>query len=250
MEPDINVKTGDHGPLLVSVPWLLVFISGVFLCLRIYCKFKRKRHLWWDDYVLIWAWLCLLVDCCCLTYTVSLGFGKHFLAINPAVLPSMGLMGMVGGVFAIFAVMYSKTSFAITLLRISERKTRSLLWFIIISVHIALGGSALIPWIQCKPVEKNWNFMTPGKCWNPKIFCKLCNRCCCVLGSYGYFARLNSMENDVEPADERKDWGCNSDEHGRFVSQYALDIRCSLRARTNVYQQRWRVGDRQECLHT
>jgi apolipoprotein N-acyltransferase len=170
MEPDINVKTRDHGPLLVSVPWLLVSISGVFLCLRIYCKFKRKRHLWWDDYVLIWAWLCLLIDCCCLTYTVSLGFGKHFLAINPAVLPSMGLMGMVGGVFAIFAVMYSKTSFAITLLRFSEKKTRSLLWFIIISVHIALGGSALIPWIQCNPVEKNWNFMTPGKCWNPKIF--------------------------------------------------------------------------------
>jgi len=215
MEPDINVQTRDHGPLLVAVPWLLVSISGVFLCLRIYCKFKRKRHLWWDDYVLIWAWLCLLIDCCCLTYTVSLGFGKHFLAINPAVLPNMGLMGMVGGVFAIFAVMYSKTSFAITLLRISERKTRS-----------------------------------TGKMLESEDFFKLCNRCCCVLGSYGYFARLNSLENDVEPADERKDWGGNSDEHGRFVSQYALDIRCSLRARTDVCQQRWRVGDRQECLHT
>jgi hypothetical protein len=37
------------------------------------------------------------------------------------------------------------------------------------------------------------------------------------------------LENDVEPADERKDRGGNSDEHGRFVSQYALHIRC-LRA--------------------
>jgi len=82
----------------------------------------------------------------------------------------MGLLGIVAGDFAIFAAIYSKTSFAITLLRISEGRTRILLWFIIISVNIALGGSALIPWIQCRPVEKNWNVIVPGKCWNLKIF--------------------------------------------------------------------------------
>lgn len=102
--------------------------------------------------------------------TATLGFGKHFLDINPEVLPKMGLLGIIGGVFAIFAAIYSKTAFAITLMRISERKTRILLWFIIVSVNIALGGVALIPWLQCRPVDKNWNVLAPGKCWNPKIY--------------------------------------------------------------------------------
>ena len=167
---DSDVNTEDRGPLLVAVSWLLVTVSVIFLSLRIHCKFKRKRNLWWDDYILILSWLCLFIDSCCLTYNTTLGFGKHFLAINPEVLPKVDLMGTISGAFAIYAVIFSKTSFAITLLRISESKTRILLWFIIISVNIALGGSVLIPWIQCKPLEKNWNIMIPGKCWNPKIF--------------------------------------------------------------------------------
>jgi hypothetical protein len=125
MDPDFN--TADRGSLLVTVSWLLVTVSGIFLSLQIYCKFKRRRHLWWDDYILILSWLCLLIDSCCLTYNTTLGFGKHFLAINPEVLPRMALMGIVVGVFAIYTAIFSKTSFAITLLRISESKTSILL---------------------------------------------------------------------------------------------------------------------------
>jgi hypothetical protein len=105
-----------------------------------------------------------------LTVITSLGFGKHYLAIDPSVLPQICLLGIISGVFAIFAAIYSKTSFAITLLRISEGRTKILLWFIIISVNLALGGSALIPWIQCHPAYKTWYKLTPGKCWNPKIY--------------------------------------------------------------------------------
>jgi hypothetical protein len=166
----MEVGSGDRGPLLVGVSWLLVSASAVFLSLRIYCKFKRRRNLWWDDYIVIFSWLCLLIATSILHVTTTLGFGKHFLAINPSVLPRMGLLGIIAGVFSIYAAILSKTSFAITLLRINEGKTGILLWFIIISVHIALGGTALIPWIQCRPLERNWNFMTPGTCWNPQIF--------------------------------------------------------------------------------
>lgn len=172
MDPDLDVDTGDRGPLLIGVSWLLVLASGAFLSLRIYCKFKRRRNLWWDDYILIFSWLCLVIDSIILTRNATKGFGKHFLAINPTELTRMTFLGIVAGVFALYAAILSKTSFAITLLRITEGKMRILLWFIIFSVNIALGGSALIPWIQCTPVEKNWNFMVPGKCWDPQVFSK------------------------------------------------------------------------------
>ena len=46
-----------HGPLLAGVSWVLVIVSCIFLSLRIYCKFVRSRGLWYDDGVLICAWV-------------------------------------------------------------------------------------------------------------------------------------------------------------------------------------------------
>lgn len=37
--------------------WLLISLSGLFLALRLYCKFLKKRGLWWDDHVLVAAWV-------------------------------------------------------------------------------------------------------------------------------------------------------------------------------------------------
>ena len=37
--------------------WVLVGFSAFFLVLRLYCKFLRHRGFWWDDYILIGAWV-------------------------------------------------------------------------------------------------------------------------------------------------------------------------------------------------
>ncbi len=47
----------DDGPQLNFTIWLLAVLSFGFLSLRIYCKFLRGRGLWWDDYVLVAAWV-------------------------------------------------------------------------------------------------------------------------------------------------------------------------------------------------
>lgn len=44
-------------PLIRIVCWFLVSISGLFLSLRLYCKYLQSRGLWWDDHVLIMAWV-------------------------------------------------------------------------------------------------------------------------------------------------------------------------------------------------
>jgi hypothetical protein len=35
----------------------MALLSAAFLGLRIYCKFLRHRSLWWDDHILIAAWV-------------------------------------------------------------------------------------------------------------------------------------------------------------------------------------------------
>jgi len=97
---------------------------------------------------------------------VSLGFGKYPMYINPLVFPMMGLYANLGQMFGILAVLWSKTSFAITLLRLTEGKTKFFIWFVIVSMNVSLGLLALFTWVQCTPVAKSWNKRLDGTCWD------------------------------------------------------------------------------------
>ncbi len=50
--------TDSRGPYINSSIWVLQGLAGLFLALRVYCKFLRRRGFWWDDYLLIAGWVC------------------------------------------------------------------------------------------------------------------------------------------------------------------------------------------------
>lgn len=52
----------DKGPKVNIVCWLVTALAATFLGLRLFCKFKTHRGLWWDDHVLIVAWVCTPVS--------------------------------------------------------------------------------------------------------------------------------------------------------------------------------------------
>jgi len=66
---------------------------------------------------------------------------------------------------AITVLSWTKTALALSLLRLTTEKTKAFVWFIIISINIALGFSAMVPWIQCQPVAKRWHPELDGRCW-------------------------------------------------------------------------------------
>lgn len=47
----------NNGPTVNIAVWCLVALATIFLSLRVYCKFRRHRGLWWDDHVLIASWV-------------------------------------------------------------------------------------------------------------------------------------------------------------------------------------------------
>lgn len=102
------------------------------------------------------------------SYSVSLGYGQHFYDITPANFLKMPLPAAIGGTFAIISAVWSKTSFAITLLRLlrnTDTWTKAIVWCIIISMNVAMGLSALFIWIACMPIEKLWNPFIQGTCY-------------------------------------------------------------------------------------
>jgi hypothetical protein len=101
--------------------------------------------------------------------SVSFGFGRHIYDIDPKNLPTIGLLGQFQASAATLATLWSKTSFGITLLRITKGFSKGVVWFLIITMNLALSLNVLFTWIQCTPIQKAWNVTTDGTCWDPRV---------------------------------------------------------------------------------
>lgn len=101
------------------------------------------------------------------TVSIPLGLGHHVGDVPVENLGQIGLFGNVNGTFSILAAAWSKTSFALTLLRLmwQEKWARNFLWFAMISLNILMFGNALFQWIKCWPISKTWNVFESGTCW-------------------------------------------------------------------------------------
>ncbi|KAK3988442.1 hypothetical protein QBC44DRAFT_371097 [Cladorrhinum sp. PSN332] len=160
----------DAGPQLLAVGWSLWCMAAAFLATRIYCKRVGGRGLWWDDHFLFAAQLIHLVSTCLLTQMVSTGYGKHPWDkpnVSPIPTSSDLLIMMTRTTFTITAIAWSKTAFAITMLRFVNGWTKWGVWFIIVSMNVALGLSAMIPWLLCDPVNKLWDSSVQGGSCRP-----------------------------------------------------------------------------------
>jgi hypothetical protein len=109
------------------------------------------------------------VDCALISACINLGFGRPLPQFKPANLEPFLLFSNLAGTFAILAALWSKTSFAVTVLRISSGWVKKLVWFIIVTVNACLGVAIVITWAQCTPIEKVWRPRVPGECWTKGI---------------------------------------------------------------------------------
>ncbi|PVH72184.1 hypothetical protein DL98DRAFT_470755 [Cadophora sp. DSE1049] len=158
----------EHVNKLAGVQWSVTAVSFAFLALRLYCKRILRKGFWWDDYLLIGAWVCLLANCVCVTIAISHGLGRHISDIDPTELPLLLQPNTHAGLFSVLAAGLSKTSFAATLLRLMPGLWQRIgLWFIIVSIYLAMGLSGIFLYIQCTPVARVWDRTIPGTCWPP-----------------------------------------------------------------------------------
>ena len=102
---------------------------------------------------------------------MTLGYGLHFWDLPMDMENGIKMITVinVAGTFSLTAAIWSKTSFALTMLRLTDGWMKNAIWFIIISMNIAMGLSALFVWIQCRPIEKAWNPFLDGTCWHPSV---------------------------------------------------------------------------------
>ncbi len=84
--------------------------------------------------------------------SVSYGYGRFIADISQADLEMLPRVSNVAGFFSILAALWSKTSFALTLTRISDEWLLRIVWLIIVSTNLIMGASAIMLWIEM-PIE-------------------------------------------------------------------------------------------------
>lgn len=119
----------------------------------------------------------LLTSIVLVTVTVPKGLGKHVYHVPPENMSTIGLTGNFTGTFSILAAVWSKTSFALTLLRLMSGHMKIVLWAIIVTINVFMGLNAVFMWTRCTPASKTWNPFVPGTCWEDHVY-----------PSYGMFA--------------------------------------------------------------
>ncbi|KAK4214239.1 hypothetical protein QBC37DRAFT_462362 [Rhypophila decipiens] len=169
----------DQGPRAIIAIWSLIGAATLFVALRFYCKIWRGKPLWWDDFFMALSWICFLVEGI-LTHRVILhGFGRYPCDIpNPehnfAIISLEG--NNLGATFTILAIMWSKTAFAVVLLRLVQQEQgrkgivlKTMVWFTIGMVNILMGLQIIMIWVKCNPPAKAWNPMLEGSCWDQRV---------------------------------------------------------------------------------
>ncbi|OAA61767.1 hypothetical protein SPI_04626 [Niveomyces insectorum RCEF 264] len=141
----------NEGPALNALSVLLVVFSAAFLLLRVILKIRRRRGLWWDDYLLVTAWVILTAGVALNVIDVGVGYGRHTWDVSPAHIAEIITNGTISGTLILLAACYSKTSFACTLLRLPIGWMRYLVWGIIVTLNVTMHLSALSIWIECPP---------------------------------------------------------------------------------------------------
>ncbi|PSR82218.1 hypothetical protein BD289DRAFT_484015 [Coniella lustricola] len=114
--------------------WTLFLGASVFLALRLWCKITRRHGLWYDDYILIAAYLTLMITDILITIEYATGYSLGSWDDRMHILIDISSIGTVIGQAV------SKSAFGITLLRMIDKKWQAV--FIVFCI-ISMDGIAL-----------------------------------------------------------------------------------------------------------
>ncbi|KAF2009084.1 hypothetical protein BU24DRAFT_468476 [Aaosphaeria arxii CBS 175.79] len=160
----------SNGPVLVISLWVMTGVTLGFIALRFFCKSVYSRQLKVDDAILLLAWTLTLIYSALVTKSVSYGLGKHRADIDDDNIPHMFKYMYLSEAFTLLAIPISKTSFAITLLRlVSSRWQKYFICFVIITMNVAMWLTAILLFLQCRPIAKNWDKDLEGSCWKSEV---------------------------------------------------------------------------------
>ncbi|KAL9004182.1 MAG: hypothetical protein Q9188_002997 [Gyalolechia gomerana] len=173
----------DRRPTLLGVFWVLAALATACTTARLYTRLRLVKSPGWDDALIVLIHLCLL------TYTCTLGLGKHEVTIPLEQIPKVIKWIFINGPWGIMGVAIPKLAVVIFLSRIvgpTKRKQIWALYFMVITLIILSFVAAVLLFAQCDPPNHAWHPTEEAECWNPN-----------VVADYSLFVGSYSAFNDL-----------------------------------------------------
>ncbi|KAF5494789.1 hypothetical protein CGCS363_v009672 [Colletotrichum siamense] len=167
----LNIRADDDATAegIQTVLWILVVLSAIFLGLRIYCKISYSYTKFrFEDGLLIASWVVLAGDATLNEFIIKSRFGRPGFPITIENITTLAIVGLSSITCSFVGQVWSKTAFAISLLRMCEGWKKAFVWFSIISMNILFAFASLSFWIGCVPLEKRWKPFGDGTCYDLK----------------------------------------------------------------------------------
>lgn len=101
-------------------------------------------------------------------FIIKSRFGRPGFPITIDNISVLAIIGLASITCSFVGQVWSKTAFAISLLRMCDGWKKAFVWFSIISMNVLFTFSALSFWIGCVPLEKRWKPFSEGTCYDLK----------------------------------------------------------------------------------
>lgn len=105
-------------------------------------------------------------------YLVRYGIGRHqyYVSLTPSRLSKIFELTYIAEVLIIVSVTFVRLSVAMSLFRIfGHRKTwKFILYSVMIWILLLLLANLIYLLAACKPINKRWDPLSPGTCWDAK----------------------------------------------------------------------------------
>ncbi|KAI8627631.1 hypothetical protein F5Y19DRAFT_465583 [Xylariaceae sp. FL1651] len=146
--PDVEASPYEHGyiPKIQLAVGILMGLASAMVTLRVFYRlFQGRRHLWSDDYFLIAALLCLIGNGVEIWSWVR---NKYEPNVTATPSPEIVLTGSLLGLFNSMALAFSKTSLAITFIRLTPGWWKSSLGISIFVISVLFFVQGWSYWVQ------------------------------------------------------------------------------------------------------
>ncbi|KAB8073589.1 hypothetical protein BDV29DRAFT_201746 [Aspergillus leporis] len=153
-----------QGIKAIAVMWVMVFLSFIFVPLRLYTRIFVLKALGLDDHVFNLGWVFLLLYTIFTTIAGGHGFGQPISSLSMDEAVKAVYLEMVGQTFAVLGMAIAKLSLGIFLLRIVLKPWHRIsIWVSMVSLSLVSVVTAIIFWIQRLPSNSIYDPRVPGR---------------------------------------------------------------------------------------
>ncbi|OHW92146.1 hypothetical protein CSPAE12_09156 [Colletotrichum incanum] len=157
------IEPGGDAPMALGVLWGLTALTLCFVLLRLYTRIFILQAYGIDDHFYNVAFVLFVAYDVMLTLSAYHGFGRNITELDKPDVPPAILYEAIGTTILVFAIVVSKASLALFLLRLVNTRIHQIVVLgPVIILFIFAVVSLLVFWFSCTPIEFLWNRFIPG----------------------------------------------------------------------------------------